>query len=221
MGKATTQTDLAKIFGRSQRWVSGAQRRPVDPMPRDAAGAVEWGRRMRLLPEVSDARAAGQPPLETTTTAATKKQTDADDQQAPQDPHALLLKVLTDVSFRSSFTAEQQRTFATIAAELRRKDESDAKAASYVKPEDVIEMLQDHRALYVEVIDESAVADSEELVRHIRAQLDVDLHAKNIAAARIIEGFMRERANKLIEKLSKRVEEQVSGVRLLNLGGAS
>jgi hypothetical protein len=44
-----TQTELAKLFGRSQTWVSRRQSLAVDPMPRDLAGAEDWGKRHGLL----------------------------------------------------------------------------------------------------------------------------------------------------------------------------
>jgi hypothetical protein len=50
MATKTRQNDLARVFGRSQGWVSGAQTRSIDPMPRDMDGAVSWGRRLGLLP---------------------------------------------------------------------------------------------------------------------------------------------------------------------------
>ncbi len=43
------QCDLARLFNRSQGWVSGAQTRTIDPMPKDLAGATAWGRRLGLF----------------------------------------------------------------------------------------------------------------------------------------------------------------------------
>jgi hypothetical protein len=48
--KKTKQGSLAGLFGKSQQWVSKMQNRPNDPMPRDQAGAREWGIRQGLLP---------------------------------------------------------------------------------------------------------------------------------------------------------------------------
>lgn len=50
-----SQADLGRLFGRTQQWVSKQQSRPHDPMPRDLAGAQEWGGRHGLL------TTAGQP----------------------------------------------------------------------------------------------------------------------------------------------------------------
>lgn len=59
MGKSNnaTQTELAALFSRSQQWVSKRQTRTVDPMPRDLAGATEWGRRNGFLPGAVQASA--------------------------------------------------------------------------------------------------------------------------------------------------------------------
>jgi len=45
-----SQSDLAKVFGRSQRWVSEMQSRTADPMPKDMEGALAWGKRNGRLP---------------------------------------------------------------------------------------------------------------------------------------------------------------------------
>lgn len=46
----TVQATIAQMFGRSQSWVSKQQTAASDPMPRDLAGATDWGRRHGCLP---------------------------------------------------------------------------------------------------------------------------------------------------------------------------
>lgn len=40
-----TQTDLARVLGRSQPWISRAQHLAVDPLPATWSAALEWARR--------------------------------------------------------------------------------------------------------------------------------------------------------------------------------
>lgn len=49
MGTKVTQGEIAVLFGRKQSWVSKRQTRTLDPLPRDMAGAIAWGKRNGLL----------------------------------------------------------------------------------------------------------------------------------------------------------------------------
>lgn len=44
-----TQVELAKLFGRSQSWICKQQTLSTDPMPRDLAGASDWGQHRGFL----------------------------------------------------------------------------------------------------------------------------------------------------------------------------
>lgn len=52
------QSVFARLFGRSQAWVSNAQTRAIDPMPRDLDAARAWGLRLGILGATSAASPA-------------------------------------------------------------------------------------------------------------------------------------------------------------------
>lgn len=57
-----TQEQLGELFKRSQSWISRRQHDAGDPMPRDLAGAADWGRRRGFI-AVQTSAPAGPAPM--------------------------------------------------------------------------------------------------------------------------------------------------------------
>jgi hypothetical protein len=141
-----------------------------------------------------------------------------DDGADTADLFSLLAK-LSDSKEREKYKPSEIHALAAAARGVLAKQDSDRKAASSIEAAEVIEMIKDHRGVFVEEIDGAAPADATALVKWCRENLDIDLTAKNISAVQLLEQWLCERSNRILASLSKRVDEQVAGVRLLELGG--
>lgn len=139
---------------------------------------------------------------------------------APTDPHALLQAIISRPDLQAQFSPQLMLAFRAIASELRLKAESDAASEQLVKPDAVARMMEDLHAVYVQEVDGSAPADAASLCKYLLAQLAVDLAKSNIAAPQIIEVWLRERANRVLERIAANVNDQLHGVRTLELSAA-
>jgi hypothetical protein len=121
-----------------------------------------------------------------------------------KDLHAMLAETALDTSLSDG----TKRTLALVAAEMRRKGESDEKAAKNIPPDTVVAMLQAHGNLYAERIDATAPRLAAAIGQLVREHCGVDLGEKNADALRLVEDAIREHGNGTIAAVKALVESQ-------------
>jgi predicted transcriptional regulator len=129
-----------------------------------------------------------------------------------------VLKILTEVYGDAEASAEDKRTRISLAGELRRKIESDLKREKMMPLADVVKVLRSFGELLVETIEENSDALAADTIKVVRDRLDIDL-CENPAAQTILKSAFCEQANKgLIPAIRQRVQDEVDGVQVLDLG---
>jgi len=131
------------------------------------------------------------------------------------DPHVLLSKVLLDAEMSN----EAKKTLAVIAAELRRKAESDAKRETLIPPAEVIAMFAGLGDIVVEAIEAGAPKLASAILVECRDQLGVDMTDKNISANTMIQAVICKSGNDLIARVRRYIADELDGVRDLEVAG--